>query len=106
MTARDLAFPVRVTIREKLYFAVVTAHSGWLNLALHAVSVPLLVQGLVERRPLLLLAGLALDVAGHAWDYIVHYDAERRERFRQAYPVALALAAVIFLPAMALLGWF
>jgi hypothetical protein len=95
-----------MTLAEQLKFMFTTLHGGAVNLTLHIASLPVIIMGLIQRRASLIVLGAALEVAGHAYNYLVRFDDEQRSKARNVFPVQGGISLVVFGSLLKLFGWF
>jgi hypothetical protein len=50
--------------------------------------------------------GSLLEAVGHAYDYVLRFDRDRRRQALRALPLQLALSVVVLVVLMAAFGWF
>ena len=95
-----------MSLAEQLRFMFTTLHSGTVNLALHVASIPLIVWGLMQRRVALIALGAALEVLGHAYNYLVRFPPEQRRKAARVLPIQAGLSVVVFTLLLKLFHWF
>jgi hypothetical protein len=95
-----------MTFSEQLRFMFTTLHGGAVNLALHIASLPVIVFGLAQRRVVFIALGALLEVAGHAYNYVVRFDDEQRRKAWSVFPLQAGLSLVVFASLLKLFQWF
>ena len=77
-----------------------------MNLTLHVASIPIIVWGLLQRRVSFIAFGAVLEVAGHAYNYLVRFNSEQRSKAARVLPIQAGLSLLVFALLLKLFRWF